>query len=116
MKKHENNLRKTVDQSDGVKTHQITIEEAAELTRTYRKQFPERQIAEFFPEDVFKAILKQKGCEGIRIYYGMDPKDGKLHLVLVGTEANNNDMVEGIIAERALCCPTYCGKPNQLNS
>jgi len=124
MKKTENNSRKTrlplaglnKHELTGNEDHQISLQEASELTKAYRKENPGGHKAEFFGKDALLAILSQKNCVGIRIYYGVDPKTGEQHLVLVGAEPNKNDIEQGIIAERGLKCPSCCGIKNSLNS
>jgi hypothetical protein len=103
-------------QFTGHENHHITLKEASVLTKTYRKQNPNKHIAEFFGRDTLLAILLQPNCVGIRIYYGADPNSGQQHLVLVGAEPNKNDIDQGIIAERGFLCPTCCSKTNSLNS
>ena len=100
----------------GHEDHRISCEEASQLTRNYREQNPGTSIAEYFGRDALLAILSQKDCVGIRVYYGLDTRTNQKHLVLVGVEPNKDDIVEGYIAERAIMCPTCCGTPNILNS
>lgn len=100
----------------GNENHQISLQEASEMTRAYRKTHPGQTIAEFFGKKAIMDILNQSNCVGIRIYYANDPITGKKHLVIVGAEPNMNDISSGFIAERAICCPSYCSKPNALNT
>ena len=125
MKKVENPNRKLkqalsesgpVDALTGREDHRISLQEASELTRAYRQHHPDKHIAEFFGKETLLAILAQENCAGIRIYYGMDPKTNRQHLVLVGAEPNKNDIDQGIIAERGILCPSCCGKPSILNT
>jgi hypothetical protein len=69
----------------------------------------------FFGKDHFNAILEQTDCVGIRIYNGMDD-NGKPVLILVGAKVNEDDLVDGIIVDRAISCPDKCGRANDLNS
>lgn len=101
---------------NGSEASVVTLQEASEWTANFRASVsPGATIGHFFGKDVLQRILQQEGCMGIRIYYGKED-DGKNNLVLVGADASENDMEEGIIAERSVCCPPRCGKANQLNS
>ncbi len=71
--------------------------------------------AGFFGKDALQGILDQEGCVGIRVYYGEDD-NGTPQLVLVGADADTNDIIEGNLAQRQVPCPPYCGKDNELNS
>ena len=51
---------------------------------------------------------------GIRIYYGVNSDEEK-ELVLVGANANEDDMTE-LVADLSCPCPNRCGKSNDLNS
>lgn len=50
----------------------------------------------------------------IRYYYG-EEDDGIPVLVLVGADANEDDLTEGELAELAPPCPPNCGQANLLN-
>ncbi|HWY10429.1 MAG TPA: hypothetical protein VN026_03835 [Bacteroidia bacterium] len=100
----------------GDEKHHIGLAEASEMTRAYRKSNPNQTIAHFFGKQAILEILNQSNCVGIRIYYANDPITGRKHLIIVGAESNKNDICHGLIAERAICCPTNCGKQNLLNS
>jgi hypothetical protein len=71
--------------------------------------------AHFFGMNIIKQILAQTGVVGFRVYYGIDENGGK-QLIIVGTDADENDLYEGIIAERSVWCPPSCGNANPLNS
>ena len=66
-------------------------------------------------KEKIKAILDQSECKGIRFYFAVNDK-GENTLVLVGADSNQNDMVDGLIADRLFPCPTICGNSNDLNS
>jgi len=59
--------------------------------------------------------LEQTDCVGIRIYNGIDG-NGKPVLIMVGAKANEDDLVDGIIVDKAVPCPNNCGRANDLNS
>jgi hypothetical protein len=67
-----------------------------------------------FPRAAVQALLAQKGCEGLRYYFGRKD-DGSSALVLVGVDADGNDMTSGEILEWSYPCPPVCGDPGDLN-
>lgn len=100
----------------GKEDHSITLNEAGKLTRNYREKAGEKAIkAEFIGKETLQNILNQESCVGIRIYYG-EANNGKPEMVLVGVDIEENDLIEGILAEKTLPCPPYCGESNPLNS
>ena len=94
--------------------HRIPLQAAAALTRRYRDADPGAQRAGMFPRDVFEQLLAQDGCSGIRIYYGREA-DKKSALVLVGVDAEGNDMTAGELAEFQFPCPPYCSDGSVLD-
>lgn len=99
----------------GSEDHDIPLATAAEWTKNYRTANPNTVIAHFFGKDAINTILSQQGCVGIRIYYAVDD-NGVNHLILVGADSSGNDLYQGALAERSLCCPVYCSAANPLNS
>jgi len=94
----------------------VTLREASEWTADYRATISSGDIiAHFFGADKIKDLLDQVDCVGIRIYYGID-ENGKKNLILVGAKANEDDMVDGLILEKAYPCPPRCSGLNDLNS
>lgn len=101
----------------GEENHSISIEDAAELTKNHRNASESGTIrAEFFGREALESILDQEGCVGIRCYYGKK-EDGTPALVLVGADANEEDMLEeDKIAQAGNPCPPNCASANALNS
>ncbi|MEN9998486.1 MAG: hypothetical protein RI922_1476 [Bacteroidota bacterium] len=94
----------------------VTLREASSWTSSYRATISSGEIiAHFFGTEKIKALLDQENCVGIRIYYGID-ENGKKNLILVGAKANEDDLVDGLILERAFTCPPKCSASNVLNS
>ena len=90
--------------------HEITLAEAITMTHAYANapQFQGLTRSVFFNQDAFTDILNQPGCIGIRLYFSLN-EAGQLTLVMVGSDANNNDMTTGYIMNRAsVCPPNYC--------
>jgi hypothetical protein len=100
--------------ADTVRTHIISVTEARELTRSFRRGIDSFNHscagfkdslkfghAEEFPADVFLALLaehndKQGTAKGVRIYYGRGT-DGEIKLVLVPVDSLGNDMTGTIL-------------------
>jgi hypothetical protein len=93
----------------------VSLNDAAGWTAAYRATItPGDRIAHFFGKDKINDILNQTGCMGIRIYHGLDANGEKV-LVLVGADANEDDMEHGVIVEKSTPCPPRCSKKNALN-
>lgn len=94
----------------------IALTDAAAMTKNYRDANPGATKAHFFGNTIINKILAQSGCEGIRIYYGID-SDNALQLILVGAESNEDDQIATghTIADISSPCPNSCGVANALN-
>lgn len=94
----------------------ITLAEGSKMTAAYRATISTGDtIALAVGKNLVNSILGQTGCMGIRMYFALD-KDGNKQLVLVGVDANGNDMTTGIIVDNLVSCPSYCPIKNSLNS
>jgi hypothetical protein len=93
----------------------ITLTEASKMTSDFRAKFPNETKAYYYSDTVYQDILSQKGCVGIRIYNGLDA-NGVMQTVLVGVDANGNDLYNGKIYDRGVICPSICPPKNPLNS
>ena len=109
----------------------ISLATAVDMTTLYRQDretilanaYKNQNIlpkCETFDRDVFDTVLKQNGCEGLRIYYSMDANN-KVHAIIVGVNAGDEDMltmgndVDAAIIENARRCPDDCPPPSALN-
>jgi len=99
----------------GHEDHSISLSTAASYTKNYRDSNPNQVKGHFFGRDAIEDALDQTGCVGIRIYYGVD-ETGKKQLIIVGVNADENDLYNGIILDRSIQCPPNCGIANPLNS
>lgn len=101
----------------GNENHEISLNEAAELTQRFRDNLPviDNTIAEYFGRSALEDLLSQNSCVGIRIYYGIDSSTKK-RLVIVGVNSEGNDLFEGNLLEHGGICPLYCSENNPLNS
>ncbi len=99
---------------NGTEGGSISLTAGAALTGEYRKKNPGATKGHFFGKDILQDILDQEGCMGIRMYYGLD-EDGNKELVLVGADADENDLT-ALVADLSMPCPGVCGNANVLNS
>jgi uncharacterized protein with PIN domain len=98
----------------GNENHDIALDEATAWTANYRRQAPSSSIkAHFFGKAAIQAILDQDDCVGIRIYYALDT-DSRQQLIVVGADENENDLHEGLLAERSMPCPPTCSSGSPL--
>lgn len=101
----------------GNEDHSITLAEAADWTRNYRTANPGDTQGHFFGKQAILDILAQNNCVGIRLYYALDNQTpAKKQLIVVGVTSDQNDLYNGLLAERSIDCPPTCGIANPLNS
>lgn len=99
----------------GNENHYVTLAEASQLTRNYRISMKEGEAkGAYFGGGIFKKILSQSGCVGVRIYFGMHD-DGTQTFVLVGVDEYGFDLISGTIGQMAMLCPPWCAVVNPLN-
>jgi len=98
---------------DGTEGGAITVRLGGTMTANYRTNNPGQRLGHFFGKDILNQILDQNGCMGIRMYYAEDD-DGNKELVIVGADAEENDMLD-LVADISCPCPP-CGDSNALNS
>jgi len=100
----------------GEEDHVITLQEAANLTRSYRAGSAANAVkAGYLGRDAIEAMLNQDLAVGIRIYFARRT-DGLITFVLAAVKADRDDIFEGILSEDAWLCPPWCSSPNELNS
>lgn len=101
----------------GNEDHHIDLETASQWTARYRATInsSDDTIGEFFGKNYIKNLLDQEDCVGMRVYYSLD-ENGKKHLIISGVKANEDDLVNGLLAECALKSPPMTGASNALNS
>ncbi len=93
----------------------ITPAEAATLTSNYRsKRAAGVVLGGFFGKNHINKLLAQEGCMGIRVYHG-ESADGTPEIILVGVDANENDILT-LVIENSVKCPPFCASLNFLNS
>lgn len=116
----------------GANSHFISVTQAMDLTTQYRSDkeailansFQSQNIlplSETFNRNAFDTLLAKEGCEGIRIYYGMD-ENLKVHAVIVAVNEDNEDILPDQdseathVVEEGQRCPDLCPAVSSLNS
>lgn len=91
----------------------VSLDEAKAMTAAYRAAHPNEVKAQLYDKGLIEQVLNQQGCVGIRIYHGID--NGNLCSVIVGVDAQEEDMHNGIILEKGTLCPPKCSTRSLLN-
>jgi hypothetical protein len=95
----------------GSEGEEISLTTAASWTANFRSEYPGAIKAYTFGRTILLDILGQTSCVGIRIYYALDG-EGVQKLILVGVNADGDDLTSGIVADRGEPCPTFCDSGN----
>ena len=94
----------------------VTLNDASRWTANYRNTIqPGDTIAFAAGKEKLIELLTQDECLGARIYYAIKD-DGEKNLVIVGVDANGDDLENGLILDNVFPCPRLCSKSNRLNS
>ncbi|MEJ8801629.1 hypothetical protein [Pontibacter sp. H249] len=103
---------------NGTEGEPIDLAQAAAWTANYRNTEAEKSAetvikAHFFGREILQELLNQEGCVGIRMYYALD-NEGQKQLVLVGADADGND-IEELVLDGSRICPPNCSEGGNLN-
>lgn len=101
---------------DGNEDHHISLQEAAMLTMKYRESANDEEakfLGGYFGKQTISRILNQDDCVGIRIYNAKS-ENGQRNFVLVGVDAEGEDLAGGELAEFVLGCPPFCPNASEL--
>lgn len=93
----------------------ISLSDASVETKNYRNANPGAVKAFYVGKNKLNEILGQTGCVGVRIYNSVQ-SDGTRQVVIVGVDANENDLENGLLLNHSIICPPVCGNANKLNS
>jgi hypothetical protein len=90
--------------------HRITRAQAKQMCKNHKDadKGKSKLKAGAFTREIIDEILAQAGCAGLRIYLGRTDA-GEETLMLVGTDADGNDLANGTIADHLYPCPPFCG-------
>ena len=100
----------------GPRDHRITLQEAIGHTQRFRAANTApaaEKAAMFWRAGGLDELLAQKGCVGLRIYYGLTAS-GAPAPILVGVDAEGNDLAGGTVLEEHLPCPPVCSASSPL--
>lgn len=96
----------------------IPLDEAQNWAKIYREKNPNSVIAYLVPGIDFTQLLQEKDVVDIRAYVGIDPESGLQKLMLVGVDANGNDMIDAQngydIYDFTQPCPNKCDVKSPL--
>jgi hypothetical protein len=92
----------------------IDLTEAKNLVSNFSIEFPNLPKAFTVDASLLRSLMDQQGCERIRIYNGFNTEDQSITPVIIGVDDDNHDMLAGLIIDRVLKCPSYCGKGPKL--
>ncbi len=90
--------------------HRISVNVGAAHTRRFREANPDPKAEKagmFWRNGGLDDLMAQKGCAGVRIYFGRGP-DGTGNLVLVAVDAQGDDLSAGTVLEQGIPCPPFC--------
>jgi hypothetical protein len=104
---------------DGTDGAQIDLQEAIDMCANFRNDQKNRDKqaginAFYMGSDLFKKILEQEGCTGIRMYHANDITTNDAQLVIVGVNNKGEDITTGVIADRVTPCPAECDANSAL--
>lgn len=97
----------------------IPLPTAKQWTANYRATIKHGETeAHYFGGDIIRRLLEEDKSVGIRAYYAIDD-DGKKQLLLVGVDAEGNNLLpketaatkstdDPIIVDKSYPCPNYC--------
>lgn len=96
----------------------IPLNEAQNWAKIYREKNPNSVIAYLVPRIDFTQLLQEKDVVDIRAYVGIDPESGLQKLMLVGVDANGNDLINPengqFIYDFSKPCPDECAVNSPL--
>lgn len=112
--------------SNALRDHEISLEQAIEMTKRYRANRPGNfPVCETFPVASILWLASNSACAFVRIYYGMKA-DMLVHAILVAADENGNDLLplsyrstenddDNGILEDSIRCPNTCPPDSPLN-
>lgn len=100
----------------GLEDHTISLDEAGTLTRNYRMAAGRGAVkGRYFSRVAIEQLLMQEDVVGMRYYYAEDPQ-GHPQMVIVGVDAQGQDLTEGFVFGNGLPVSRFHEESNQLNS
>lgn len=99
---------------NGTEGGTISLQQGGEWTQNWRETHSGASKSVFFGRETLEDLLGQTGCMGIRVYFAINNND-KVTAVLVGADADGDDLVESVVDLGVLCPPMCPPKPSVLN-
>ncbi|WP_417368232.1 hypothetical protein [Flavobacterium beibuense] len=93
----------------------IDLTEAKEMTNSYQAAFPNEPKCFFLGSEKLQSVIDQDGCIGLRMYRAFDVVRNEQNVVIVGVDANGNDMTSGLLLDRSEICPNSCDPTSPLS-
>jgi hypothetical protein len=87
----------------------INLEQAETETHAYQNnpQFQGLTKSCAIDKNAYEQLLAQPGVEKVRTYFGLD-SNNQLSIVVVGVDAQGDDIIYGVILGDDEKCPYYC--------
>lgn len=111
---------------DTNKSHEISLQDAIDMTTRYKNNQPVNMaLSETIEAAAIQKLLATPGCKSLRIYYGRK-ESNDIHAILVAVDSSNKDILpsgnsldpeedEPIILEDLYRCPPVCDEESPLN-
>lgn len=88
----------------GNENHSLTVIEGVDFIKSYRAH--NGPAGCYFDKRAIEALIEQPGAVGVRYYYAVT-EDGRKVLVLVGANAERQDLLKGEPVKRAMFNPPF---------
>jgi len=95
--------------------HVIDLNEAIEMTHSFQMSdlAIDQTVSCLIDKSAYELLMNQSECASVRTYFSLNSSN-KLTIVVVGVDANGNDLTAGIILNRGFNCPTRCPINSEL--
>lgn len=87
----------------------INLEQAETETHAYQNNPQFQGLTKSCAIDInaYEQLLAQPGVEKVRTYFGLD-SNNQLSIVVVGVDAQGDDITTGLILGDSKLCPNFC--------
>jgi len=92
------NQTKNLDRNYAEVGEAIDHDLAAKMVKDFQDAYPNHQECFSIGREIIEKILAQPGCQGLRLYNGMD-EDGNVSLVYVGADSKGNPIREFTVVQ-----------------
>ena len=93
----------------------INLTQAETETHAYQneQQFQGLTKSCAMDKSAYQQLLAQPGVEKVRTYFGLDSSN-RLSIVVVGVDAQGDDITNGVILGDSKYCPNFCPSNSPL--